>query len=53
MVGESRGVMERLRAGLNGSEWVGWSYVFYPVTPGTSGTGEGRSDLPALPGFIT
>ena len=45
----SRGVMERLRAGLNGSEWVGWSYVFYPVTPGTSGRCRGGKERPARP----
>lgn len=44
-----RGVMERLRAGLNGSEWVGWSYVFYPVTPGTSGRCRGGKERPARP----
>lgn len=47
--GTSRGVMERLRAGLNGSEWVGWSYVFYPVTPGTSGHCRGGKERPARP----
>ncbi|CAK7292528.1 hypothetical protein VULLAG_LOCUS2664 [Vulpes lagopus] len=41
--------MERLRAGLNGSEWVGWSYVFYPVTPGTSGRCQGGKERPARP----
>lgn len=41
--------MERLRAGLNGSEWVGWSYVFYPVTPGTSGRCRGGKERPARP----
>lgn len=47
--GASRGVMERLRAGLNGNEWVGWSYVFYPVTPGTSGRCRGGKERPARP----
>lgn len=41
--------MERLRAGLNASEWVGWSYVFYPVTPGTSGRCRGGKERPARP----
>lgn len=41
--------MERLRAGLNGSEWVGWSYVFHPVTPGTSGRCRGGKERPARP----
>nr|XP_021585992.2 uncharacterized protein LOC110598725 [Ictidomys tridecemlineatus] len=41
--------MERLRTGLNGSEWVGWSYVFYPVTPGTSGRCRGGKERPARP----
>lgn len=41
--------MERLRAGLNGSQWVGWSYVFYPVTPGTSGRCRGGKERPARP----
>lgn len=40
---------ERLRAGLNGSEWVGRSYVFYPVTPSTSGRCRGGKERPARP----